>query len=62
MIELWQADAQGVLRTALDRPTAAMPIANFSGDFGRLETALNGTCTVREINPGSVAKTGGGPI
>ena len=47
MIELWQADAHGCYAANAD--------AGFCG-FGRLETALDGTCVFETIKPGRVGE------
>jgi protocatechuate 3,4-dioxygenase alpha subunit len=52
MIELWQADAQGRYRHAVD-PRGDQADPNFTG-FGRLETSPEGVCTFETIRPGRV--------
>lgn len=52
MLELWQADSQGIYRHPDDpRQAAADPF--FMG-FGRLETNQNGVCLFETIRPGNV--------
>ena len=52
LIELWQADARGVYAHPLD-PRAGEADPKFRG-FGRLETALDGTCAFDTVKPGPV--------
>jgi protocatechuate 3,4-dioxygenase alpha subunit len=52
MIELRQADAQGVYTQPLASPDATPPV--FSG-FGRLATAEDGACCFETIRPGAPA-------
>jgi protocatechuate 3,4-dioxygenase alpha subunit len=52
MIELWQADAEGIYNRSAESP--------FRG-FGRLATAEDGSCTFETIRPGRVAGPDGAP-
>jgi len=52
MIELWQADSQGLYQHPVD-PRCAAADKNFCG-FGRLETDANGVCVFETVKPGPV--------
>ena len=57
MIELWQADANGVYSSPPSGAGASPP--PFTG-FGRLPADTDGWCTFETIRPGSVDKGAGG--
>ena len=52
LVELWQADADGVY-VRPEHPKDVMTPAGFCG-FGRLPTAADGTCVFATIRPGRV--------
>jgi protocatechuate 3,4-dioxygenase, alpha subunit len=52
MIELWQADANGIYDHPED-PRTTKHDPNFFG-FGRLETSAEGVCVFETVKPGSV--------
>lgn len=53
LIEVWQADAQGRYRHPMD-PLASQADPAVRG-FGRLETAVDGTCVFETVKPGPIS-------
>lgn len=58
MIEIWQADGDGVV-PPLPAPDAAAVQPAFTG-FGRLATDADGTCAFETVRPGYVAESEAG--
>jgi len=58
LVELWQADADGIYVRPADSSTALAPHA-FCG-FGRLATGEDGACVFETIRPGRVPNAQGG--
>ncbi len=59
MIEIWQADANGMCAHPED-PRCATADPNFC-NFGRLETRADGTCAFETVKPGRVPAANGTP-
>ena len=59
LIELWQADADGVY-VRPGEPTDLLAPGGFCG-FGRLPTGTDGTCVFETIRPGAVHDSDGRP-